>query len=215
MAKRVLCEEESDDEEPEIAEEHKELSQTTSTVGQARREVMRRKEFGMSLILSNVPRSPKIINGSFAALFETNDILTDYAKQLNRNSIDLNEQPIRLSPRRKLRDRKKQYSFDAGVALQRKSLHTYKQASLDSKIEEIFDSSFESYESEATESECEGPARNGNPAIVVAKPLPEEPRTARLYVLEPVKRHEALNGDTKINGTSRQLCKHCGHAVED
>ena len=32
------------------------------------------KEFGMSLILSNVPKSPKFINGSFAAMFDDNQV---------------------------------------------------------------------------------------------------------------------------------------------
>ena len=32
------------------------------------------KEFGMSLILSNVPKSPKFINGSFAAMFDNNQV---------------------------------------------------------------------------------------------------------------------------------------------
>ena len=33
-----------------------------------------KKEFGMSLILSNVPKSPKFINGSFAAMFDNNQV---------------------------------------------------------------------------------------------------------------------------------------------
>lgn len=38
-----------------------------------------RKEFGMSLVLSNVPMSPKLINGSYAAFFDNNSMV-EFAK---------------------------------------------------------------------------------------------------------------------------------------
>ena len=123
--------------------EMKKLSMT----GQVRKEGMKRKrEFGLSLILSNVPMSPKFINGSFAALFDTHDVITEYARHLNRRSTDLNGQPMRMSPRKRFRDQNKQYSFDLGVANRRPWTGIKYQASLDSKIEELFDSSFDSTE---------------------------------------------------------------------
>lgn len=68
-----------------------------SHVGRIRREGLKHKrDFGLSLVLSNVPMSPKFINGSFAALFDdNNDILTEYLKYLQSRDGTLNHQPIR------------------------------------------------------------------------------------------------------------------------
>ena len=52
-----------------------------------------------------------MINGSFAALFDTNAILDDYARDLELGSRDYNGAPIRLAPRRRLQTGKKQYRF--------------------------------------------------------------------------------------------------------
>ena len=129
-----------------------------SGVGRRRREGLfggggRRRDYGLSLILSNVPFSPNFINGSFAALFDdTSDVMMEYLKHLQSRSMDSNGQSsssIFLSPRKKLRDQGKQYSLD--LSRQAARHNTYKrcvlpnkQGSLDSKIEEIFDTSFES-----------------------------------------------------------------------
>jgi len=59
----------------------------------------------VSLLLSNVPMSPKFINGSFAALFDHVDVVAEYARHISRSRAeDLNGCPIRLSPRRRLDD---------------------------------------------------------------------------------------------------------------
>jgi len=93
--------------------------------------------------------SPKFINGSFAALFDNVDIVADYARHISRSRADdLNGCPIRLSPRRRLDDRPRQYSLDHSFPLQPASMAVtrqraifrpeVRQGSLDSKIEEIF-----------------------------------------------------------------------------
>ena len=87
---------------------------------QQKRERLRRKDFGLSLILSNVPMSPKFINGSFAALFDNSDIIAEYtqyvlARQAANDGagVDLNGSPMRMSPRKRfVEDRRRQYSFD-------------------------------------------------------------------------------------------------------
>ena len=140
-------EEDEEEEEPETDEAKLANGANISTTGQQRREGMKKNKFGLSLILSNVPRSPKFINGSFAALFDTNDVIQDYAKQLCRRSVDFNGKPIRLSPRKRLKDQSKQYSFDfSAKAPKDRYMRLAKQGSLDSKIEEIFDQSYESEE---------------------------------------------------------------------
>ena len=43
--------------------------------------------FGTSLLLANIgpnsPMTPKIINGSYAALFENSDVITDFSKRID------------------------------------------------------------------------------------------------------------------------------------
>jgi len=139
-------------------------------------------EFGLSLMLSNVPMSPKFINGSFAALFDSVELVSEYARHISRSDVDLNGSPIRMSPRRPYLGvtKSRQYSLDQGFSLmnhkpnhqqqigvtnlravtrpgatgqradtalsgekQRSTngyLATGRQGSLDSKIEEIFQS---------------------------------------------------------------------------
>jgi len=52
---------------------------------QRKRDRLRRRDFGLSLLLSNVPMSPKFINGSFAALFDHVDIVAEYARHISRS----------------------------------------------------------------------------------------------------------------------------------
>lgn len=154
----------------------------------------------MSLILSNVPMSPKFINGSFAALFDTNEIIVEYARELGRNSIDFNGRPIRLCPRRKLREQSKQYSFDMSQMSTYRRINpaSFKQGSLDSKIEEIFDGSFDS--DSVYDTDTEGVA-NG-----------EESSTPQ--VSEGTEDKPKGNGKVLVNGMHAPLvCKHCGQAM--
>lgn len=45
------------------------------------REIKKKKpEFGTSLLLSNSPMTPKIINGSFVAIFDHHDVVQDYVR---------------------------------------------------------------------------------------------------------------------------------------
>ncbi|WAR29722.1 DCHS-like protein [Mya arenaria] len=95
------------------------------------------REFGMSLVLSNVPMSPKFVNGSYAAFF---DNMLEFAKEITRT--DCTERPIRLSPRRRthLRDQSKQQTLDIGSLSANRNHPFSKQGSLDSKVEEILES---------------------------------------------------------------------------
>ena len=48
--------------------------------------------FGSSLLLANIGpnshMSPKIVNGSFAALFDSNDVVVDFSKKLQQLKQD-------------------------------------------------------------------------------------------------------------------------------
>jgi len=115
------------------------------------------------LLLSNVPMSPKFINGSFAAMFDHVDVVAEYARHISRSRAeDLNGCPIRLSPRRRLDDCPRQYSLDHSFRLQPAAAAASRQrvvyrpearqASLDSKIEEIFRTPVPEEEGECDES---------------------------------------------------------------
>uniref|UniRef100_K1R2A9 Histidine decarboxylase n=1 Tax=Magallana gigas TaxID=29159 RepID=K1R2A9_MAGGI len=101
---------------------------------------IKKKEYGMSLLLSNVPMSPKLINGSFAALFDDSEAMEEVAKQISAENA---EHLIPMSPRkRKLRDQSKHQSFDQTTMADRCLSNSYKhQGSLDSKLDEIVNSS--------------------------------------------------------------------------
>lgn len=99
----------------------------------------RRREFGISLLLSNVPMSPKVVNGSFAALFDGNNLDLD---KLARQLI-VGGEFIRFSPRKrgKLSVYDKQMSLDYNVLGDRRdNSHRMKMmGSLDSKIDDILE----------------------------------------------------------------------------
>lgn len=40
------------------------------------------ENFGTSLLLSNLPTSPKIVNGSFAAIYDQGDVLVEFSKTI-------------------------------------------------------------------------------------------------------------------------------------
>ncbi len=156
-------------------------------------------------------RSPKFINGSFAALFDNKDIITEYARHLSRKSLDFNGRPIRLSPRKRLKEQSKQYSFDLSLfPSSRRFLQPQKQGSLDSKIEEIFDTSSQaSYDSDPdADGDVDGKA-------IIYRFVEREDKG----VQSPPEHDVALvqyspeNG-VHINGLKPVICKHCGHVVE-
>ncbi|KAK7089752.1 hypothetical protein V1264_024951 [Littorina saxatilis] len=101
---------------------------------------LKKKDYGISLVLSNVPMSPKVINGSFAALFENSDVTAAFARHFQ--SGDVSSHALRLSPRRraKLREQNKQLSLDYNFfASKKNSAARFKQSSLDSKIDDILE----------------------------------------------------------------------------
>ncbi|GFO21659.1 Aromatic-l-amino-acid decarboxylase [Plakobranchus ocellatus] len=101
----------------------------------------KRNEFGISLLLSNVPMSPKIVNGSFAAMFEG-----DACREIGEvtRHLSVGGEFIRLSPRRRgrLGDQDKQMSLDYSVLDRHRggqSRTMVAMGSLDSKIDEILE----------------------------------------------------------------------------
>jgi len=50
-------------------------------------------DFGSSLLLANSPMSPKIVNGSFAAIFENSDVLREFARKFTQLRVDVKESP--------------------------------------------------------------------------------------------------------------------------
>lgn len=137
MATKVLKDDET--EEDDVFEETVPIPVVIEPEILKRVPSLKKKDYGMSLLLSNVPSSPKLINGSFAALFDNNDVIVEFAKEITNS--DFNGRPIRLSPRRrmKLRDQNRQRSLDCDILPHRSLISRFKQASLDSKVDEILE----------------------------------------------------------------------------
>jgi histidine decarboxylase len=58
-------------------------------------------DFGSSLLLANSPMSPKIVNGSFAAIFENSDVLREFARKFTqlRVGVDAKDSPGTTAPK--------------------------------------------------------------------------------------------------------------------
>ena len=101
----------------------------------------RNSEYGISLLLSNVPMSPKIVNGSFAAMFE-GDVCRELGEVTRHLSVG--GEFLRPSPRRRgrLGEQDKQMSLDYSVLDRHRSGASktmVAMGSLDSKIDEILE----------------------------------------------------------------------------
>lgn len=49
---------------------------------------VRNSHFGTSLLLANSPMSPKIVNGSFAAIFDSNELFKEFSRKLKLSEMD-------------------------------------------------------------------------------------------------------------------------------
>jgi len=49
---------------------------------------MRNSNFGTSLLLANSPMSPKIVNGSFAAIFDSNELFNEFSRKIQLREVD-------------------------------------------------------------------------------------------------------------------------------
>jgi len=48
----------------------------------------RNSNFGTSLLLANTPMSPKIVNGSFAAIFDSNELFNEITRKIQSREED-------------------------------------------------------------------------------------------------------------------------------
>lgn len=214
----VFIEEEEDD----VFCENAENDVTAQPLRVARIPSIKRKEYGMSLLLSNVPMSPKLINGSFAALFDNNDVIVEFAKDITNS--DFNGRPIRLSPRRRLKlsDQNRQKSLDTDLLTHRALLNRFKQSSLDSKVDEILELSEHENGQESETDDANGV--QFEIMIDVVKPdaneenveddFEDEINVGALILDKPQKKTNSLGvNDNNINGN--RVCSHCGHILEE
>ena len=153
--------------------------------------------------------SPKFINGSFAALFDHVDVVAEYARHITRSRTDdLNGSPIRMSPRRRLEDRPRQYSLDHSFRLQsaagRQSVVRRldaRQGSLDSKIEEIFQGppdEDQAYKEDGAENEK-------------LEDAGDQKGDKDFYKLGDKQKNDASLNEVE----GGKFCKHCGKPLDD
>lgn len=96
-------------------QEEKDIKQKTMKMPLA--ETRKNKSFGTSLLLANRPMSPKIINGSFAAIFDNNDVLFEFAKKLSQFRYGENDCPATQRRIRGMLMSGKQLSLDSRMDL--------------------------------------------------------------------------------------------------
>ncbi|CAG0919177.1 unnamed protein product [Notodromas monacha] len=104
-----------------------EILRAVNTVSTEKQRVIlaetRRKNanFGTSLLLANIvgqnPSSPKVVNGSFAAIFDSNDVLFEFAKQLSQMKLNIRDSPAVKRRIRSMVVGGKQYSLDSRMDL--------------------------------------------------------------------------------------------------
>lgn len=146
--------------EDDIRRDWRIIKETADQVLKRREEKTKFERFQSSLLLSNVPQTPKFVNASFAAFFPDPDVMFNIIKELNNRDYTQSHMP--LTPRGKtklfLNEPQKQLSFEHsntlsyGTSLNKKSNYRnfkahkmymmsklHQQSSLDSKIEHIFD----------------------------------------------------------------------------
>merc|ERR1711971_1134253 len=82
------------------------------------------ESFGTSLLLANIgpnsPNTPKIVDGSFAALFDTEDVVEDFSKKLKTMHRDIHTSSSRSQTNRRVRGMimsGKQFSLDSRIDL--------------------------------------------------------------------------------------------------
>ncbi|XP_015787918.1 histidine decarboxylase-like isoform X2 [Tetranychus urticae] len=77
-----------------------------------------RPDFGTSLLLSNSPMTPKVVNGSFVAIFENNEVVPEFVRHLGNSLKLVAKQSPELRRRIKgLMLTNKQYSLDSRIDL--------------------------------------------------------------------------------------------------
>jgi histidine decarboxylase len=138
--------------EDDIKRDWEIIKETAKGILKMREDKSKYDRFQSSLLLSNVSQTPKFVNASFAAFFPDPDLLFNIVKELNTRDYTQSQMP--LTPRGKLKffDSQKQLSFEYSKSLKpsQKKVNfknrlevsvprLRQQASLDSKIESIFD----------------------------------------------------------------------------
>ena len=185
---------------------------------------LKKKDYGISLVLSNVPMSPKVINGSFAALFDNSDVTAAFARHFQCG--DVSSHALRLSPRRrgKLRDQNKQLSLDYNFFASKRNYGLrFKQSSLDSKIDDILevssvDSDVNGRRADSTDNldlELEALKVEEDGGSDWRNKLTNGGGGGGSGVPEVKQQQQQKKQEVKVVNGVHTFCKHCGMSMED
>ncbi len=139
--------------EDDIKRDWKIIKTTAMQILKENEEKSKYERFQSSLLLSNVPQTPKFVNASFAAFFPDPDLVFNILKELNTRDYSQSQMPLTPRGKVKLFLNEKQLSFEysKNIEINKKKVnfkalnglnaqfYLRKQSSLDSKIESIFD----------------------------------------------------------------------------
>ncbi|XP_043218908.1 histidine decarboxylase-like [Amphibalanus amphitrite] len=186
-----------------LAESHAPIQQQLKKTMLA--ETRRNPVFGTSLLLANSPMSPKVVDGSYVAIFDNKDIITDFAKKLAHFRADL----VRNSPalRRRVRG----------------MLMSGKQYSLDSRMDIVStmanSAEGEAEDHETSENGCQTPSRWKRSASMVPTG-PDDANVAHLMIDDVIQEDDDESDDSderyhqRIRETvARNACRKCGNIV--
>ncbi|XP_030764776.1 histidine decarboxylase [Sitophilus oryzae] len=96
-----------------LQERDKYMRKTKVPLGETRD---KNENFGSSLLLSNVPMSPKIVNGSFAAIYDQGDVLEQFSKTIKLRK-DAQDSPAMRRRIKGILMSGKQFSLDSRLDL--------------------------------------------------------------------------------------------------
>lgn len=176
--------------------------------------------FGTSLLLANSPMSPKIVNGSFAAIFDNNDVLFEFAKKLQQFKLDVQDSPGKAM-RRRIRGMLmagKQYSLDSRMDL----VTTLVQSARPSDMPTMQENSFELPDCQDTGVQTDGefsPSRGRSRSVDESIFTPDLKNVATKDAIDEDECEssspEAAEKTRELNGRADTLyhCNKCGAVI--
>ncbi|XP_023718985.1 histidine decarboxylase [Cryptotermes secundus] len=180
----------------------------------------RNANFGSSLLLANSPMSPKIVNGSFAAIFDNGDkILEGFAQTFSRLRLEVKDSPAMRRRIRGILMTGKQFSLDSRMDLVQGIMShggVRPTSEPSTALPLMKEDSVEGVESDM-QSECEVTSEPVAPAARIRSLSVDEPREASGNDVSTKSqlsncKDSALALSQQRTGPAR-FCRKCGHVI--
>ncbi|XP_075221341.1 histidine decarboxylase-like [Lycorma delicatula] len=164
--------------------------------------------FGSSLLLANSPMSPKIVNGSFVAVFDNGDTFSQFTPVISHLHLQVKDSPAMRRRIRGILMSGKQFSLDSHMDLvQGLNSNTETRQLSDSDV----DPQCLPY---MLEEECEIESRSGDTSAIT-----ETQQSCSVSFDQPDsiftehKDHKSILSNASLLEVPDRLCKKCGHEI--